>query len=457
MKMPLTPPIYNKLIQSVFNPATLNSHLLKAMGKVGPLTESGEYIHWDKLRHLKPPDKLSTEEWWCLIKMQREGLYRKLPFQDKYGSAFVLAMPDFIWKKLHDIDLAAGAVFNTPASLNNTQVRDNYLTQSFIEEAITSSQLEGASTTRKVAKEMLRTMRKPANKSEQMIYNNYQAMQFVREMKDQDLTIKIILELHHILTKKTLEDHHAAGELRKTNDIHVVDNRDNTILHTPPDYEELEGRLKKLCQFANEKEQSHTLFFHPVIKAIMLHFMLAYDHPFVDGNGRTARALFYWAMSQQKYWMMEYISISSIIKKASSQYAKSFLYTETDGSDVTYFIDHQLDVISDSIKSLHHYIEKQYNAIKKTEALLFTNNTLRSKLNFRQVALIKHALKHPGSKYLIQGHREAHQISYQTARTDLISLAELGLLQKGKEGSAFVYFSPANLRDLVSQFNKNNS
>ena len=60
-------------------------------------------------------------------------------------------------------------------------------------------------------------------------------------------------------------------------------------------------------------------FIHPMIRSIILHFWLAYDHPFVDGNGRTARALFYWSMLRHGYWLFEFISISQIILKGPDQ------------------------------------------------------------------------------------------------------------------------------------------
>ena len=85
--------------------------------------------------------------------------------------------------------------------------------------------------------------------------------------------------------------------------------------------------------------------YHHHIRAIILHFWLAYGHPFVDGNGRTARALFYWAMLHEGYWLFEFISISNILRKAPAQYGLSFLYSETDDNDLTYFIVAQTKVI----------------------------------------------------------------------------------------------------------------
>lgn len=415
-----------------------------------PTINNGEYIHWDKLRHLTTPAQLSHKQWWFVIKLARKAIYKQLPFQDKNGNSFVLATTDSVLHKLHAIDRNTGNTIQSPASVLNTHMRDTYLVQSLIEEAITSSQLEGASTTRKVAKEMLRTKRKPRDLSEKMIYNNYQAMRFVCDIKNEALTVDIILELHRILTKDTLDDSNAAGNLRTTDDIHVWDNTDQ-ILHTPPKATELKERLRKLCKYANAINDQDNFFIHPVIKAILLHFMLAYDHPFVDGNGRTARALFYWSMANQNYWLMEFISISEIIKKSPRKYALAYLYTETDENDLTYFVIYQLDVILQAINALYEYVNKQSLEINETERLLHTNYSLQNKLNYRQVALIKHALKHPNMHYQIESHRQSHNVTYDTARNDLLNLDKLGLLLKQKTGKSFTFIAPADLRKRIEE------
>lgn len=443
MKIPMSPPSFDlTLLRSI------DFQFLGAGGAIGPVTKKGEYLHWDKLRHLKAPENLSSEQWWMLTKLARKTMDKALPFIDKNNKPFVLSSPDIVLQKLHFIDRGTGNTIQSTHSILNTNMRDSYLVQSLTEEAISSSQLEGASTTRKVAKEMLLSNRKPRNLSENMIYNNYQAMQFIREIKNEDLTVEMILELHRILTKNTLEDPESAGNLRASDDVHVWDDT-NQILHTPPKAKELKQRLINLCDFANADEQ--TFFIHPVIKAILLHFMLAYDHPFVDGNGRTARALFYWSMARQNYWLMEFISISEIIKKSPSNYARAYLYTETDDNDVTYFVIHQLNSILDAINSLYAYIEKQSKEIGETESLLHSNKTLKNKLNYRQISLIKHALKHPDMQYLIEVHKQSNNVTYDTARTDLLKLAKLGVLIKQKTGKAFTFIVPKNLKNRIEK------
>lgn len=450
MKIPLTPPVLKDLVQKVSaNPQRIFEII---QSKIGPVPR-GEYLHWDKLRHLAPPEGFSLEEWWLAAKWARTSLYRTLPLADKYRHAFQYAIPDLVLKLLYQIDREASAQIQAAEQITNPQTRDSYLISSLIEEAITSSQLEGASTTHRVAKEMLREGRKPRTRSEQMIFNNYRAMQFIRGICREEITPAIVFELHRILVDHTLDDVTAAGRLRRDDeDIHVVDSRDSEVLHTPPDAAELKGRLARLCRFANDKDSEP--FIHPTIRAIILHFMLAYDHPFTDGNGRTARALFYWSMLNQGYWLTEYISISRILKSAPSEYARAYLYTETDERDVTYFVVHQLEVILRALKDLQKYLVRKVGEVQEVEGMILKSPTLRNRLNHRQIAVLGHGLRHPNVMYRIEGHRQSHNVTYDTARTDLLELFDLGLLEKNRSGRAFIFVAPANLAERLKRLGK---
>lgn len=275
-------------------------------------------------------------------------------------------------------------------------------------------------------------------------------MEIIRSMQHDPITPDRILELHGILTEDTLEDPMDAGRLRKTDDVHVADNRDGTILHQPPAHTELADRMKRLCDFANANENT-TPFIHPVVRAILLHFMIGYDHPFADGNGRTARALFYWSMARSGYWLMEYVSISHFLRKAPSQYVKAYLHTESDDNDTTYFVLHQLEIIRKAIAQFHEYLSHINEQQRSFDRLLASSPTLRGKLNHRQIALLTHALKHPGEAYTIRGHQQTHGVVTQTARTDLMSLADMGLLQKASEGKRHLFIAPLNIHDRVNK------
>lgn len=452
MKIPLSPPDHDALLKSIVGSQDA-ARLGRVLGSGIGTTTNGRYLHWDELRHRKPPNDLSLEDWWLAIKTARRLLYKSVPLRNKAGQPFVFALADPILALLHRIDRDASGQVRLDAPIATSETRDAYLVRSLIEEAINSSQLEGASTTRQAAKEMLRQGRRPRDKSEQTIFNNFLAMRSIAERLEEPLSPEVVLELHSILTRDTLEDPTAAGRLRRANErIDVVDHRDQRVLHIPPHADALPERLEQLCRFANEVDAEP--FVPPIIRAILLHFALAYDHPFFDGNGRVARALFYWSALSQGYWLMEFVSISSILKKAPAQYARAYLFTETDASDVTYFIIHQLEAILAAMDGLHTYLQRKARETRDTETMLQDSGALREHLNRRQLTLIRHALQHPGASYNIAGHRQSHAVVYQTARADLLHLVELGLLLQRKIGRAFAFEAPGDLKDRLADANR---
>ena len=433
------------------------SDLLTELGpRLGDIVSAGlsrlsedRYLHWDVLRYKPVPGEFTAEEWWMAIKLARASSLKLLPFTDQEGRPFQFSMPPPVLRMLHLVDRDASGRIEVPESITNSQTRDRFLVRSLIEEAITSSQLEGAATTRKDAKEMLRAGRKPRTRDEQMIFNNYRAMEFIRENYTSPLTPRLILDLQTILTTDTLDDPSGAGRWRRDDEnIRVVDARDETVLHVPPPANQLHDRVDRLCAFANPGEDEP--FIHPVIRSILIHFMIGFDHPFVDGNGRTARALFYWSMARHGYWLMEFVSISAILRKAPSKYARSYLYTETDENDATYFVIYQLDVIVRAIKSMHEYLASKAAEVREADTWLRNSSALRALLNHRQVALVQHALKHPYEAYTVRSHMISHHVTYETARTDLLQLAEQSLLEKTMRGRAYLFVVPPDLQDRLS-------
>jgi len=448
MRIPATPPSMESMTLQLVETKQLPDHISRLMeGRISPAPD-GRYLHWDTLRHIAPPEGLSVEGWWFVIKMARGTTLHRIPLRDKKGSRFVYTTPDVLYKMLSRIDKEATGTLQSGDQVTNPHVKDSYIFHSILEEAITSSQLEGATTTRQVAKEMIRTGRPPRDVSEQMILNNYEAMQFIQRIKDQPLTPGIVFELHEIITKSTLKNSDAAGRLRRGDEqICVEEELTGEVLHDPPPASELRERMDAMCAFANDDGSSE--YMHEVVRAILLHFWLAYDHPFVDGNGRTARALFYWAMARHGYWLFEFISISRILRKAPAKYARAFLYTETDSNDATYFVLNQLGVIIRAIEELYADLRKKSAELYKVREILLQSNTAEALYNHRQMALLNHALKNPGHAYSIESHRRSHNISYQTARTDLLGLASRGLLNKTQFGKTFYFYSPIDLHDRI--------
>ena len=428
MKFPQSPPAWQPLLDRVIQQG--KADVFMEFSHQENLKEE-RYLHWDDFRHrVSDRDGLTKEEQWAAIRMGRAMRSQPIPLADARGRAFTFFLTPKAFGRLREIDLHCGIGPSDSAMVREETSRHQF--DSLMEEALTSSQLEGAVVTRSEAREMIRSQRPPATGHERMVMNNYRTMRLLTELKEKPLTPGVILRIHREVTAGTLKDPTHEGQFRNgEDDVRVEDEESGEVFHTPPAAELLGGRIGMLCDFANE--QGMNGFLHPVIRSILLHFWIAYDHPFVDGNGRTARALFYWSMLRNGYWLAEYFSISHEILKAPKQYYRAFLHTETDGNDLNYFLLHQLDAIGSSIDSLRESIRG-----KQEEAETLRRNLgAGSDFNHRQIALLKHALKHPFASYTVVGHQNSHGTSNQTAKNDLTALEMKGLLQRGKVGQGF--------------------
>jgi Fic family protein len=398
------------------------------------------YLHWDKLRRMPPPKGLSSDEWWLRTKISRTSEMRFLPLGDGEGVPFTYGLPDLVLESLHHIDQRCGGeVAMDEVVTSEREAGQRFLVNSLMEEAIRSSQLEGATTSRVVAKELLRSGREPQDRSERMIVNNYRALQFMREEMGKTLSPYSVLELHRIVTEGILDDPAAAGRLQRPDEPRVAafDRDGGDRVHVPPPAEQLPERMQLMCEFANEGDDGDR-FVHPVIRAILLHFWLAYDHPFEDGNGRTARILFFWLMRARGYWLAEYLPISRLIRDAPGQYGRAFIETETDGGDTTYFLIHQLGLIAKAIDDLHLYLRSKTAEVRNVERLLQGAEYL----NGRQLALLTDAVRDADASYSFDSHAMSHRVSHETARSDLRGLVERGLLVRRRNGRKHL-FEPA--------------
>ena len=417
--------------------------------RIGPEI-AGVYEHWDHLRHLPAPAGLNSLQWWAGVKLARMGRARSVPLLDKDGRPFSVSLTDTMLRKLHFLDREAAGLILGADRDDDASIRRKHLERALIEEAMTSSQLEGASTTRRVAKEMLVTGRGPRDRSEQMIFNNYATMQSLAGARDKPLTRGMILDIHRRLMREAMDDAGDIGRFRTVeDDVAVFDKADpSRILHRPPPAGELPERLQALCDFANDTHED--AFLHPIVKAILLHFMIGYDHPFCDGNGRTARALFYWSMLRSGYWLSEYVSISSVLKNAPEAYARSYLHSESDGSDASYFVSHQLDVLIKAVNDFRGYLARKGEERRQSEALLRPDSGFGGQLNHRQRALLLHAIRHADGEYTISRHQAAQRVTYATARSDLLGLASMGLFTQHKQGRGFVFVPIADLSNRLN-------
>ena len=377
---------------------------------------SSEYLYWDKVKYIAPKT-IDKEVLWQAVKIQRKLSAQEIQFGNY---TFHFTVTKSMLALLHDFDMNLGGSLGTKSIIPATD-KSYYLISSIMEEAIASSQMEGASTTRRIAKDMLRKRLKPVNKSQQMIVNNYETISKISKSKMANFTIDELLDIHRSIASKTLDNPEDEGVFRKNDDIFVVDGITGHIAHTPPSFTDIDAMIKDLCEFANSDNNDN--FIHPIVKAIIIHFMLAYIHPFVDGNGRTARSLFYWYKIKKGYWLTEYLSISRIIYTNKKSYEKAFQYTENDGNDLSYFIQYHLIVMKKAFEELKKFLQRKIDEQQNIIRFVGISN-----INERQRYVLKTILENKRMLFTPKELATQFDISAKSARTDLQELAEMGYL-----------------------------
>lgn len=414
---------------------------------LGPRVDDSSYFHWEQLLNREPPAGLSHDEWWMSLKIQRLRVKRELPLTDSKGNQFWFAYNDEVLRLSEEIARRTGGLSSSGTGQTN-RANQRYLLQSLLEEAITSSQLEGASTSRKHAKRMIEAGLRPKTSSDKMIVNNFLAMREVKDHAERVLTPAWVLELHRILTDETLDDQDEVGRLQSVDDerVSVVDQRDR-VTHEPPPAVLLPERLEAVCEFANGTVEENP-YLSPVIRAIVTHFMFGYDHYFADGNGRTARTAFYWAMLHNGYHLAEHVAISRVLRQAPAKYGMAYEYSEDDEGDITYFILHQLRTFKRALEDFESYVQDKLQQGREIRETLRDSSGLLSE---RQVALVEWLTREEIPSILAKEVAHRFSVTEQTARNDLKRLGDLGLLQSSVGRRPAVWGVP---RDLITRLEK---
>jgi len=402
-----------------------------------PLTQEAlarandDYEYWQKFRRRPLPPTLNPADAWRLLKFYRKIKSVDLGVESLPTLHFVVT--DSLLERLHNLDNRLGGTVGFGEEFEGYK-RTRYLKSALMEEAIASSQLEGASTERTTAKAMLRRERKPQTASERMIANNYAAMQFVVRTREQPITANYLLELHSIATENTLDDPAWEGAFRIGGN-QVINRETQEVVHIAPAVHALPRLIDDICAFA----QAHRSrpFVHPLVRAAVLHFLVGYVHPFEDGNGRTARALMYAFMLRQGYWLTEFLVISKAIAQSRVGYDRAYLYTEHDQLDATYFLHHQLKAMQAAIKQFESYLERKIRREREARELMLSDG-----INPRQVQILAQVRQNPRRVFTVQGHAADLEVTLPTARGDLEDLVNRGRLRRARPGRQVLYSAP---------------
>lgn len=429
-------PVFDRLGQSPHK-----ERLSDYLALLKPLDDQGRYLPFDELRYRWAPG-LDATVCWALVKKARSAQYSSLlPLGEpvQWGS-FVLT--PLAQKTISAVDRqTTTAALEYMTSQIGERAHFSYWLNDLIEdEAISSSQLEGAATTTRVAKDMLKRNRLPRTPDERMVIGNYKMMIFAWEKRYEPLSVELIEAIHRVGVEGIDDPQYSPGTFRVNDDVVVQDGQGNTV-HAPPSAAGLVSRLRMLSKWINQSHDDphHAGYLHPLIKGIALHFALGYEHPFRDGNGRVARALFYWFMFKHDFSAFRYIAISILLRNAPVKYGRSYLHTEADDLDLTYFIDFQCSVILRAVSRFTEAYRKSLAVAENFDRWLLASGFF-DRLTEKQRAVYQVAKSGMAKEFTAVNVQENLECSYNTASATLNGLVELEVFEKRKMGREWVFF-----------------
>ncbi len=364
------------------------------------------------------PVTVSIGQFWPELEAARRGQSQTLPLKDQRGEPFWFVLNRSIEQQCNVIAALArrDVAFTGPEF-------DALYEEAVVDEAVYSSVIEGAFTSREQAMDFLRWNRTPRSKSEQMIKNNYDALTYVLEHLDEPIGEETILAIARIVTR-------SAAEVQVTGyreGMVYVTGREG-VVYTPPRAEVVPEMMRALVKFIRESE------LHPLLKACIAHFYLVYVHPFGDGNGRTARALSYMMLLQVGYDFFRYVSVSGVVAEERGRYYRAMRSVEESDGDMTYFIDAYSAMLARTVQKTEDHLKYHVLAGQKLKAL-----EAGGSLNERQLNGARWLLESANTGVTAEAWRKKYEVVTETARRDLLALCAAGVLAREKDGRKAVF------------------
>lgn len=378
------------------------------------------YVSLDDIKYRLESLGYKRSDWESFkANIQKHRKIASIPFIIKsINKTFWFFISDAIQRKINNIELMGNRIYEKINTIST--IKEDFLTDATIEEAITSAIYEGANSTRAKAKQLIVSKQTPKNKDEWMIINNYLAMKWIKDNSKKDISVDLIKKIHEIVTKNTLlgDDGAFSGEFR--NDTVYVAN------HIGVEHERIIPALEEAIKLTVDNKR----YLHGLIKGILLHYFVAYIHPFFDGNGRTARTLFYFKSIKNELKFVELLSISAYLKNTGNKYEKAFDNVVNNDYDLTYFVDFCLDSLISGLKKIDEKIKYLFDIFEIQKKYF---------LNSSQIILLQRLALNKFISISSEEHAKNIGKTREMARRELKDLFNKGFLKEEKKSKKFIY------------------
>lgn len=363
-------------------------------------------VHLKKLKYKYPQANLSE-----FIALLQDGFYRSLPLYDFHGNPVVYL------ENAAQLRLSAAKILLTPQ--NSAQL---YGAQAMEREILSTFTIEQIDTSRSSVRRILSGYA-PTNEREQRIYGMKRGLEFIADPSNK-INEETIYQLYQMVIGAFLpkEDQLLPGQRYRHDHVYIVGDK---LEHTGLPWNKLAGYMEQLVAFIQQDSSINDLW-----KAALIHFYLAYLHPYFDGNGRMARLLHLWYLVQQGYSSALFVPLSEYIEHSRKKYYDAFSLVEQNA---------RISGVLDVTPFLLYFTEEVYHKLRSEQPDRITTDTFRQALQNGKITEKEHALwqfvltayaDQPFSTKQLE--KDFGNAAYATIRGFVLKFTELGLLRATK-------------------------
>lgn len=352
------------------------------------------------------------------VELLKNGFYKTLPLKDFYGKNLVYL------ESVAQVRLSAAKLLLTPQS--NGQI---YGRKAMEDEILSTFTIEQIDTSRDSVRKILSGYA-PTTESENRIYGMKKGLEFIGNPQHK-ITEENIFHLYTITVGAFLSEENRLlpNHKYRHDSVYVVGNK---VEHIGLPWKMLPTYIENLVNFINQESTMNDL-----LKAALIHFYIAYLHPWFDGNGRMARLIHLWYLVQQRYSSALFVPLSEYIEKSRRDYYNAYTLAERNA---------QISGIMDVTPFLVYFIENVYHKLAATVPVSNTTDTFqkaleRGNVTEKEFALWQFVLTAYGNSLFStkQLEKDFGNAAYATIRAFVLKFEKLGLLQSVKYGNRTKY------------------
>ena len=351
------------------------------------------------------------------ISLLETGFYKALPLKDFAGKSVVyLSGPA-------QVQLSAAKL------LLNPQKGGTFGLKAMEDEIISTLTIEQIDTSRDSVRKILSGYA-PVDESENRIFGMKKGLEFIAEPFNQ-ITEENIYRLYQMTVGDFLpeEDRLLPNHLYRHDSVFVVGGK---LEHTGLPWQKLPAYMEALVAFINEEDGINDL-----LKAALIHFYVAYLHPYFDGNGRMARLMHLWYLVQQGYPSALFVPLSGYVERSRKAYYNAYTQVEDNA---------KISNILDVTPFLVYFIENVYHKLNDLALQSATTDSFRIALEQGNITEKEKELwqfvlsAYGGGEFSTkQLERDFGNAAYATIRNFVLKFEQLELLVSQKYGARIKY------------------